>query len=154
MTVLLFDFLFYSSLSAGPLVSEGSAAVVAARVVSWLLLSAAELLSRAGLLSRAELLSAALELSPAEPLSRVELLFFAPELGTTLPRESVEASLPDSLSRDSPLSRVLFVPFSELLRLRLVSSSVVLRFFEEEVSFSSLSRRIFSLYFLSSERPR
>ena len=153
MTVLLFFFV-YSSFTAGPLVSEGSAAVLAARVWSWLLLSAAELLSRAEPLSRAELLSAAFELSAAEELSRAELLLLAPELGTTLPRESVDSALPDSLSRDSPLSRVLFVPPSESLRLRLVSSSVVLRFFEEEVSFSSLYWRIFSLYFLSSERPR
>ena len=121
------------------MVSDGAAAAVASRVVTCAPVSAAVVVSRAAELSpAARLLSLTAPLSAAELLSRAALLFFAPGPVITLPRESVDSALLDSPSRVSLLSRVLFVPPSDSLRLRLVSSSVVLRFFEEEVSFSSL----------------
>ena len=116
--------------------------------------------SRAAELSpAARLLSLTAPLSAAELLSRAALLFFAPGPVITLPRESVASALDSRVLPDSLSSRVLFeealLPPSVSLRLRLVSSSVLLfRFLAALVSSPSLYSRIFALYFRSSERPR
>ena len=116
-------------------------------------------LARRGTLTGRAALSLTAPLSAAELLSRAALLLFAPGPVITLPRESVASALDSCVLPDSLSSRVLFeealLPPSVSLRLRLVSSSVLLfRFLAAVVSSPSLYSRIFALYFRSSERPR